>query len=211
MAKKTIKKATKSKAKKQWVGVHAPSSFDNTHLGDTYVEMGDKAIGKSVTANLMNLTGDMRKQGVELRFDITKVADGKAQTAVTSYELLPGNIKRLVRRGRSKVDDSFNAKTKSGRRLRLKPFVITNTRVSAAACTAIRLSIRQKLKELVSKTSFDMLVQDLISHKLQKTLKEHISKVCPIRSVDIKRCELITEDGKHIEDITQAEPEKAEA
>jgi ribosomal protein S3AE len=191
--KKKVKKGGKSKVKKKWLQVLAPKSFDNKVLGETHVAENDKAIGKSVTANLMNLTGDMRKQGIQIRFDVLKVADGAAQTAVTGYELLPSQLKRLIRRGRSKVADSFIVRTSTNRLIRIKPVVVTTNRASISAQNAIRLAVRARVKELVGATSFDKLVQDLIGIKFQRTLKETAGKIHPIRSVDVKACFLLPE------------------
>lgn len=193
MAKKVVKKATKSKVKKKWVTIIGPKSFNNPHLGDSHVTETEKVVGKSITANLMNLTGDMRKQGVEIRFDIIKVVDGKGSAIVTGYELLPSGMKRLIRRGRSKVSDSFVARTATGRLIRIKPLIMTANRASAGAQTRIRLATKELLKRLIKASSFDKLVQDLIQFKIQKSVKDELNKIHPIKSVDIKACFLIPE------------------
>lgn len=206
--KKVIKKATKAKAKKHWVPLLAPKSFSNANLGDSHVAENENIVGKSITVNLMNLTGDMRKQGVEIRFDILKLEEGKGHTAVTGYELLPSNLKRIIRRGRSKIADSFLVKTGTGRIVRIKPIVITINHASNAACTAIRQVIRARSKELLAATSFDKLVQELIAFKMQRALKDAAGKIHPVKSVEIKSCTLLpigAAEGKQVSEDTRTE------
>jgi ribosomal protein S3AE len=191
--KKVVKKAAKVKGKKKWVTIIAPKSFDSITLGETHVEEPNKAVGKTVVANLMNLTGDMRKQGVEIRFDVVKVTDGKAYTAATGYELVPGTLKRLIRRGRSKVSDSLVLKTATGRFIRIKPVIITANPASQGACTEMRLKAREKLKQVVLGVSFDRLLQDLIEYKVQRVVRDDVNRTHPVKNVEVKSCVLLPE------------------
>ncbi len=193
MAKKNVKKAGKVKGKKRWLPVIAPKSFESVALGECYVERPEQAVGKTIRTNLMTLTGDMRRQVIEIRFDVVKVGEGKALTAVTGYELLPSGVKRLVRRGRSKVDDSFLVKSATGRLVRIKPLIITANPASERACSALRLTTRERLKQLVSSFSFDKLVQELVHGRIQRALKEPLNKIHPIKTIDIRMCLLLPE------------------
>jgi len=191
---KIVKKATKAKAKKHWFPLIGPKSFDNVTLGESHVESIDKLVGKSITVNLMHLTNDMRNQGIEVRFDIVKTQDGKGVGAVTSYEVLPSQMKRVVRRGRSKIIDSFIVRCGKDRLVRIKPMVFTANRASRGAKSAIRLAVRQHIKELLAHTTFDQLIQDLIGYKIQRALKDVAMKSHPIKSVEIKACKLLPGD-----------------
>ncbi len=191
---KAVKKATRSKAKKRWFPIVGPRSFDNVPLGESHVESAERLIGKSITVNLMHLTNDMRNQGIEIRFDIVKVQDGKGIAAVGGYEVLPSHLKRVVRRGRSKVADSFIVRVGKERLVRIKPMVFTANRASKGAQRAIRLAMREKIKEVLAETTFERLIQELIGFKLQRTLKDVAGKLHPIKSVEIKACRLLPSD-----------------
>jgi ribosomal protein S3AE len=188
-----LKKAGKVKGRKRWAPIIAPQSFNNIVLGESHVESAEKLLGKSLTANLMTLTGDMRNQAVEIRFDVIKVQDGKGLAAVTGYEMVPSQLKRLVRRGRSKISDSFIAKTSTGRFVRLKPIVMTANQASSGACTAMRLAVREKAKQLVRGFTFDGLVQEVIGYKLQRVLRDAANTIHPVKSVEIRACVLLPE------------------
>ena len=191
--KEGLKKAGKAKGKKRWAAIVAPKSFNSITLGESHVETADKLLGKTLTANLMTLTGDMRNQGVEIRFDVVKVQDGKGLAAVTAYELVPSQLKRLIRRGRSKIADSFVVRTSTGRLVRIKPIVLTANPASSGAGSAIRLMVRQKTKELVKGFSFDALVQEIIEYKLQRVLRDAANKTHPVKNVEIRACILLPE------------------
>ena len=193
---KVVKKTAKIKAKKKWVQILAPRSYDYTPLGETNVEDGARALGKSITVNLMNLSGDMRKQSIEIRFDIIKIHEGKAHTAATAYDLVPSALKRIVRRGRAKISDSFIVKTATGRLVRIKPIVITANAASNGACTEIRLAARERIKQIVAGMSFDRLVHELIEYRLQRVVKDAVEKTHPVKSVEVKSCILLPEGEK---------------
>ncbi len=202
-----VKKAAKPKAKKKWFSIVAPKSFNNHVLGESLVENADKLVGKSITVNLMHLTNDMRNQGIEIRFKVVKTDEGKGLTSVTGYEVLPGQMKRVVRRGRSKVMDSFIVRC-GDVLVRIKPIVFTANRASAGAQTTIRLAVREKIKHLLKGTTFDQLVQELIQHKLQRTLKDVGLKTHPIKSVEVKSCAILRQKPKEAAEEPQ-EPEPA--
>jgi len=216
--KTAVKKAGKTKAKKKWAQIIAPKSFNNAVLGESYVENAEKLVGKSITVNLMNLIGDMRAQGVEIRFDVIKAAEGKGHAAVTGYEVLPSNLKRLVRRGRTKIGDSFVVRTATGRLVRIKPVLITANPASSGAATMIRKAVRDKAKQIVATLSFDKLIQDLIQFKVQRSLKDVANKVHPIKTVEIRMCILLPEgtserreirEDSRSEDFVEVLPEQA--
>ena len=64
-AKARAKKLTKAK-KKTWVKIHAPKIFNEQIIGETLVADSSLTIGKPITVNLMNLTGDIKKQQINI-------------------------------------------------------------------------------------------------------------------------------------------------
>ena len=66
--------------KKKWLPIRASKFFDSELLGDCYVVSSDLLMGRTVAANLANLTGDIRQQSVTLKFVVTYM-DGEAGVA----------------------------------------------------------------------------------------------------------------------------------
>jgi small subunit ribosomal protein S3Ae len=191
MAERQVKTKVK---KKHWAQVLAPKLFDNIILGESHVTEKEQLLKKSVTANLMVLTDDPRKQGYNVRFDVKEVKDGKALTQCVGIEMTPSAVKRLVRRGRDKVADSIVVRIGGGRLVRVKPVLVTNTKAGNAAQTEIRLFVRKKLREQFMKMRFDDIVKDIIELKLQRMLKEQASKTHPVRSADIRSLMIVPKD-----------------
>ena len=177
--------------KKHWVPVLAPALFKHEQLGESYVLETDSLTGRGISINLMNLTGDMKRQNLNVVFRITSVKEGKAHTRVTGIEMQPTSVKRLVRRGRNKIEDSFLVTLKHGQTARIKPLLITKSLTNNSAGTALRTKARTLFTEACADLAFESLVSDVVSMKLQRYAKGELSKVYPLRSVDIRICELL--------------------
>jgi ribosomal protein S3AE len=193
MAEKQVK--TKIK-KKHWAQILAPKSFDNAILGETHITEKEEMLTKSISANLMTLTDDPRKQGYNVRFDVKEVKEGKAYTQVIALNMTPSAVKRLIRRGRDKVEDSFTVRIGGGRLVRIKPVLVTNTKCSKAAQTEIRLLVRKRLREQFAKMRFDDIIKEIVEMKVQRALKDLCTKTHPIRSADIREIVVQLKDRK---------------
>jgi ribosomal protein S3AE len=177
--------------KKHWVPVLAPTLFKGEQLGESYVLETDSLKTRSISVNLMNITGDMKKQGFSVHFRITNVKEGKAHTRTTGIEMQPGSIKRLVRRGRTKIDDSFLIQLKGGQTARIKPLTITKSLTNNSTATAVRVRCRAILQEVCRDLTFETLVSDIVNQKLQRYVRTSLDTIYPIRSVDIRSCKLM--------------------
>jgi ribosomal protein S3AE len=193
MAEKQVK--TKIK-KKHWAQILAPKAFDNIVLGESFIGEKEELLNKNVTANLMTLTDDPRKQAYNVRFDVKEVKEGKAHTQVVGLDMTPSAVKRLIRRGRDKIDDSIVIRIGGGRLVRVKPVLVTNTKASKSAQTEIRLAVRKKLREMYAKMRFEDIVKEIIDVKTQRILKDICMKTHPVRSVDIREIIIIPQDRK---------------
>lgn len=181
--KPVLKQKTK---KKKWFPLYAPALFGGQLIGETHVESSEQVKGKFINTNLSTITNDMKKQNTAVKLRVSKIVEGKGQTEIIGMSLVQSFVKRLVRRGRSKVDDSFTAKTKDGQLVRVKPLVLTNTTCVASTASQLRLETRRLLKEKVASTGFVNSVQDILTFKMQKSIKDALQKIHPIRSVDVR-------------------------
>lgn len=200
--------------KKHWVAIHAPKSFNSTFLGETVVDDAQKVVGKSITTSLMMLTDDPRKQAYNIRFDVTAVHEGKATTQAIGVEMTPSAIKRLIRRHRDKISDSFILRIAGGRLIRVKPILITRTKASRSAQTGMRLLARQHLREQWQRMRFDDIIIDIIDMKTQRMLRDLCSKIHPIRSADIKEIVILQDNRtvtKEMEELLEKEVAEEEA
>lgn len=188
MASKNI--STKRR-KKAWYGLYAPESLNNAFLGETHVYGPQDMIGKTIKQNLSMVIGDMKKQNIITSFQVKEVKDNKGLTELTGYSLGAAYLKRLVRRRRDKVEDSFVTKTKDGKTVRIKTLAMTNFRTYASANSAIRLSLRAKIKKALKEMSFEEFVNNLIKIKLQKEWKTSLNKIYPIKFLEVRHASLV--------------------
>jgi ribosomal protein S3AE len=201
MASKNI--STKRK-KKAWHGIYAPESLNNAFLGETHVYTNDEMIGKTISMNLSMITKDMKKQNVIMSFRVKEVKDNKGITELTGYALSLAYIKRLVRRKRDKIDDSFIAKCKEGKSIRIKTVIMTNSKTYESANSAIRLSLRAKIKKSLKEMSFEEFINALVNVRLQKDWKSSLSKIYPLKFLEVRYVAL--EDSKRaLKDIEETD------
>ncbi len=192
--------------KKKWFPIRAPELFDNKKLGESYCSEESELVGKTVTQSVMNITGNMKKQNIRITFKVTKVEDGEGITKITGYHISGSSLKRIVGKGRDRIDDSFIAKFKNGELCRVKPVIITNTKNSKPVQTELRKSMKKKMRNLISSTSFNSLAKELLKIKIQKRLKNKLSKITSLRRIDIRSLKLLPEekqDEKQVEKVEE--------
>ncbi len=189
--------------KKKWYPLLAPRIFRNVVLGETLVYDQDAIMGKTITQNLMNLTGDVKKQNISMDFVVNRIEDGKAHTEIIGYHMIPTSVKRLTRRNSEKIDLSFSCHTVDGKHIRIKPliFAISSTKGSVGA--HLRKTAQDYLIKTIKKMTYDSLVIDLINHKFQYSLKDNIKKIYPVRVSEIRDMHLETEKKQEEEKVTE--------
>lgn len=199
---------TKTKIiRKKWVSIKASKFFDSEPLGECFVTDSEKLIGRTVTANLANLTGDIRQQAVTLRFVVNSL-DGESGVAdAVGYEMAPSAIRRMVRRGSDRIDESFSCETSSGQKVIIKPMLVTKTITKSAVHGSLRKTLLASLARQVKKHTFESLINEIITSKLQMAVKSELKKIYPLKSVEIKslKIEIMPVDNSQPEPEKQAE------
>ena len=180
------------KLKKKWIPLIAPRDFNNAYLGETYVENADKAMNKSIEFNLMNLTHDPKKQNMVVKFSVNEVKNGQANTMLIGYEIPPAHVKRLTKRSKAKVEDSFEYVTSDKVKMQIKTILMTRAETHKSKLTLLRLESRKFLNEVVKKLPFTQVMKEVISGNLQKDLKSEIKKYHALSGVVIRVAKQMT-------------------
>lgn len=192
MAKTTaINKALMSWKRKKWYEIIAPKIFYEQPIGETISNEPDSVMGRTVSINLMILTKDIKKQNINVSFKVKEVKGLKAYTEFLSYDMVPTSLKRMVRKGKEKIDDSFLATTKDGRVVRIKPLIICRSLVVRSVTTDIKETIRKMTEEILQQIDYDQFVKDIITGKFQRALRAQANKVYPIKTAEIRRMILV--------------------
>ena len=197
MAKANKKAQTLTKVKKKvWVQIVAPKIFNEQIVGETTANSAQDTIGKVVEVNLMNLTGEAKKQSINTKLKITEIKEGKAHTKIVRYEINPSAVKRFVRRNKNRIDESLVYQTKDGQKVRIKPFILTLALTKSSVISEIRKRVKVFLYKNIAQTTYEDLFKNVIDHKIQKDLGMALSKMHPIRTVEVRVLHLEKQDAK---------------
>ncbi len=216
MAKPKKKGPKKSAAKKRWVPILAPKMFNSMTIGDTHIYDPREGIGKELSVNLMTLTRNPKSQGTNVSFVVTGQHEGKLLTGFTGLRIMPSVVRRMVRRGKDKIDDSFICLTSDGKKIRLKPIIITRTKAKGSVLTAMRKELRKHIVKEAGKSSYDKLSEDIVAGRFQRGIYEVLSQLAPVVKCEIRWLKLLTKEHKPaveapVEDKAEEEVPKEEA
>ncbi len=174
------------KKKKKWLRIVATGLFSHREIGESSVFSPGNLIGKVASVNLMVLTNDIKKQNINVKFRVNEVKDNTGYTEFISYEMIPANVKRIVRRANDKLDDSFLAETQDGKLVRMKPLLITRTETKGSVLALLNTKSKAFVIQYVKKVSYEQLISDIITSKLQSEMYKFLKKVYPLRVAEIR-------------------------
>lgn len=213
------KKSTKDKWKaKQWYQIQAPRMFNAVTIAETLAEEPDHLQGRVAEATMQDLTGDLSKMHIKCYFKVTAVTGTNCQTRFVGHELTNDYIRRLTRRKHSKIDGVYDATTKDGFVVRVKPMAVTEKR----AQSAIESKIRHLSQEVCAKHAADRtmaeFVRDVINGELSGAIYKACKPVYPLKRVEMRKSEVLKMPEGEVEELTlfnqpkeapAAEPEAA--
>jgi small subunit ribosomal protein S3Ae len=194
--------------KKKWIEISAPGIFSGASLGQALAEDPKSLIGRVIQANMMNVVRNPKMQSITMRFRITDVKDNHGVTEPISYVMSPAAVKRLVRSRRDRIDDSFVIVTKDGKKVRIKPLLVTHFNNAASKLTGIRLRAREMLSAICAEKTFEEFISNVVNFSIQKTIKKAVSTIVPIRIVEMRSFELV--DGKKAKNIVEVKEKPVE-
>jgi ribosomal protein S3AE len=148
-------------------------------------------MGRSITVNFMTLAGDMKKQHINLTFKVIDIKEGKGNCMLTRYYIIPSSLRRFVRKGREKIDDSFIVKTKDEKFVRIKPMLVTNSTTHESVVTNLRVTTRKILQNVIPTYTYDQLCEEVVTYKLQKYLRDILHKTYPLKICEIRDLDLM--------------------
>jgi len=200
--KQAAKNAAKSSAelkkqkKKKWCPIITPEAFGSRMIGESLLDDASQLMNRTVTVNMMQLSGDMKKQNLNIMFKVTDVKDGKGFTEAARFEMSPSSVKRLAKRERDKISDSFVVKTADEKLVRIKPLLITNNLTKGSVRAALVKNCRAAVKEKVNRTRLDQLIIEMVEYKFQKEMRDAMHTTYPLRTFEVRMLSLETKKKK---------------
>jgi len=184
--KEDVKKTEVKRKKKIWVSILAPKQFNNIEIGETLCEEPKQLLGRNIDVNLMVLTNDPKKQNVKLKFKVKEVKGEKVEAEVIGYELNTSHVRRVVRRGSEKIDDSFLVETKDNIKYRIKPLLLTRYETKRSILSAIKVKMREIAVENFKKNDSVAMLNSIVSNSFQREAKDAIKKIYPIAICEVR-------------------------
>jgi len=194
---------------KIWYNVLAPPAFDNVTIADTLADSPDSLMNRVTAVSLQDLTNDFRKSHIKLFFKINKVEENNAHTQYAGHTLTSDYLRRMIRRRRSKIDGVYDATTRDGAILRVKPFATTDKRVQNSQRKVIRETMKKTITDSAKALSLSEFVGIIIDGKVGSDIYKNCKKLYPVKRVEIHKTELIQDPTIMIEEKPK-KPKKEE-
>jgi len=177
---------------KKWYKVVAPKIFNSKFLGETVASDESALKGRTARVSLMAVTGDVKKQNTSATFEIINVNAGNAETRLKKLQIVPSSLRRIIRKGKNRIDLSIVCETKDKQIVRIKPLLVTRSKAGNSALTALRRALDDVLRFEADKIAFDTLTNDIVYGKLQRKIRQRLNKIHPLKSVEIRSFERTT-------------------
>jgi ribosomal protein S3AE len=187
MAKKTIKSKSRiSVKKKRWYQVQAPKVLNSVVFGETLAADPEMLKDRGFNVNLGSVVRGGRNTNISVKFKVSNLKANICETDFYAYELSNGYVKRLVRRAKRRVDDSFVVESKDGIKFRIKPLVLIKNPVQASVQTTMRLRLREFVAKLAQENEYNKIVSMILQGNLQKEFKTELKKVHPFVNAEVR-------------------------
>lgn len=168
--------------KEKYYAVYLPILSKN-EVADIMAKEPKVLTGKGIKIDLASIA---RGRLGEIKGEIKEIKEGKAIAELRGIKLYPSYVKRFVRRGVTKLDESFIVETSDKKKVRIKPTFITRKRVHRGVQTALRKEVKSFLEKLISTYKTEELIQGIIRGEIQKTLSKKLKKVYPLSFCEIR-------------------------
>ncbi|MBS3122632.1 hypothetical protein J4434_07155 [Candidatus Woesearchaeota archaeon] len=182
--------------KKNWYPIISEKLFENNVLGETPLEEWKKVSGRIINVNMMTITGEMKRQHINIIYKITNFKDKKLYATPMGYKISSAYLKRIVRRGRNRIDDSFLVKTIDNKVMRIKTIAVTRTLTKRSLRSKLKRILVYETAELAKTVDFFRFLEEVLRYRYQLTIGGMLNKIRPIKQVEVKLLELVDIDPK---------------
>jgi len=176
---------------KSWYTVVAPDYFGGVEIGETPADSPEKLLGRVIEVTLRELTNDITKQHVKLKFQIDRVNGERAYSKFIGHSFTRDYVRSKVRRGTTRIDAIFDVKTADGKKIRVCAIAFTRYRAKTSQEDEMRSIMREYITEEASKTKFEDFVRKVVGGEYNKEMEERVRKIFPVRAVEIRKTKVL--------------------
>ena len=176
---------------KQWFTILAPKYFDEKEIGKTISSIPDALIGKTVNVSAVDLTNDINKYYLKLKFKINSVDSDKAFTQFYGSECLQDYISRMVLHRIRRIDSIQDLTTTDKIKIRVKGLTIVSKKVKSSIAVKIREFVSELIKKQVEESTLEEFLQKMLSNELKNKILREGRTIYPIRNFEVRKTEII--------------------
>jgi len=198
---RTVARKMKDKWKaKTWYNILAPPSFDNVTIADTLADKPVNLVNRVTEVSLQDLTNDFRKSHIKLYFKIHNVEETNAHTQFVGHTLTSDYLRRMIRRKRSKIDGVYDATTRDGATIRVKPFATTDKRIQNSQRKIVRETMKKTILDLAKVSTLSEFMKSIIDGKIGSDIYKNCKKLYPVKRVEVFKTQVLSPPTIEIEE-----------
>lgn len=176
---------------KQWFGIIAPKYFDEKEIGKTIATVPEALVGKTVDVSAVELTNDINKYYLKLKFKITSVDGDKAFTQFYGSQCLQDYISRMVLHRIRRIDSIQDVVTSDKVKMRVKGLVIVSKKVNSSVAVKIREFVSALLKKQIEESTLEEFLQNMLSNDIKNKVLREGRRIYPIRNFEVRKTEIM--------------------
>lgn len=176
---------------KQWFTVLAPKYFGEKEIGKIISGTADSLIGKTLNLSAVELTNDINKYFLKLKFKIKSVDGDKAFTQFYGSECLQDYISRMVLHRIRRIDSIQDLTTSDNVKIRVKGLAIVSKRVKSSVAAKIREFVSSLIKKQVESSTLEEVLNNMLSNELKSKILKDGRIIYPIRNFEVRKTEII--------------------
>lgn len=180
------------KKKKKWFKVISPAVFGSKEVGEVLSSEPKNLIGRVLTVNARELTGDFKKSHINIGLIINELNDNTAKTEVKDYVVSRPYLQRFIHKGMSTVNIIDDLETNDDNKIRIKFMATINGKIQTTKKKLIRQKFKMELRKMLGNMKLDNIVFISTTNKIQKELSKRLKKIHPLRFVEIRKIELLS-------------------
>ena len=176
---------------KQWFTIVAPDYFGGKEIGKTISGTAESLIGKAINVSAVELTNDINKYYLKLKFKITSVDSDKALTQFYGSECLQDYISRIVLHRIRRIDSIQDLTTKDNVKIRVKGLTIIPKKAKSSVAVKIRQFVSAFIKKQVEESTLEEFLYKMLSNELKNKILREGRIIYPIRNFEVRKTEVI--------------------
>ena len=159
---------------------------NNQLFGETTAADPKLLVGRGVKVSLNTFMKMKRSGNMELKFKVIEVKGNDCLTEFEGMFMPVPLVKRIVKRAKRRIDDSFVVVTKDDVKVRLKPLLLIKKTVQRGVLTDLKRKTQDYCLNYAKELTYNELINKVIIGEIMKNLKFELKNVYPVMSVEMR-------------------------